>query len=652
MELAFNLDQEFVESYREVKPKFGFNGLGELVYKRTYSRLKPDGTNEEWFETVARVVNGIYSLQKEHIEKYNLGWDEERAQRSAKEMYRRIFEFKFTPPGRGLWVMGTPVIHEKKMGMAANNCAFTSTEFMDMEDPTFPFTFLMNASMQGTGVGFDLKGAGKIDIHKPNKDRPKHFSVPDTREGWVESVKVLLESYFYPNRGEVKMDYSKVRPAGQPIKTFGGVSSGPAPLKELHKRIRKYLNKNVGKPITERSIIDIQNAIGCAVVAGNVRRSAEIVFGTMDTDYMNFKDYEKYPERMEIGWASNNSVFVNAGDDYKRIEQSIIKTAEPGVEWLQHARDYGRMCEAPNYKDSRASGGNPCLEQTLEHGEVCCLVETYPYNHDSLDDFLTTLKYAYLYAKTVTLIPTDVPETNKVVFRNRRVGTSMSGIAQFVESHGLHELKQWCDRGYEAITAWDRTYSEWFGIKESIKLTSVKPSGTVSLLAGATPGLHYPHSRFYIRRMRIANGSPLLDGIREAGYHVEPDQMQPETTSVVEFPVDCGIDRTLKDVGIWEQVALAAFMQKYWADNQVSCTVSFDPETEGDQIAKTLDYFQYDLKGISFLPKSKDVYPQMPYEEITEEEYNEMLSKIKGLELASGEDGAMEKFCDGDSCTI
>ena len=145
------------------------------------------------------------------------------------------------------------------------------------------------------------------------------------------------------------------------------------------------------------------------------------------------------------------------------------------------------MCEQDD-RDWRVSGGNPCLEQSLESFEMCCLVETFPARHESKEDYLDTLKYAFLYAKTVTLGSTHWSKTNQVMLRNRRIGCSMSGVAQFTAQHGLPGLLEWCEEGYDQVQKIDATLSEWLAIPESIKTTSVKPSGTVSLLAGATPG--------------------------------------------------------------------------------------------------------------------------------------------------------------------
>ena len=652
----FKLSDNFLNKFKRKKAPFGFNGLGELVYMRTYSRIKENGKNERWWETVQRVVEGTYSMQKEHIESLSLGWNAWQAQRSAQEMYERIFNMKFLPPGRGLWAMGTPITEEKNLYAALNNCAFVSTKTLK-EDYSKPFCFLMDASMLGVGVGFDTKGAGEIIIKGVNKDRNEEvYEIPDTREGWVESLRLLLESYFH-GTAHVEFDYTKIRDEGEPIKGFGGVSSGPEPLREVHNSIRKVLEDNSGEPITITTIVDIMNLIGKCVVAGNVRRTAEIVFGDPhNEEYLDLKNYKVNPDRETYGWTSNNSIFAELGMDYTEAAKRIIDNGEPGFAWLDNMRHYSRMKNGGDNKDHRAMGGNPCLEQTLESYELCCLVETFPSNHDSFEDYARTLKYAYLYAKTVTLGGTHWADTNRVMLRNRRIGCSVSGVAQFITKNGLGELKDWLEDGYDVIKEWDTKYSDWFAVPRSIKTTSVKPSGTVSLLAGATPGLHYPESRFYIRRIRLSKHSELIEPMKKAGYKIEPAFGSEDTTSVVEVPVDVGEGiRTASELSIWEQFSLAAFMQRHWADNQVSCTVTFNPETEGDEISHVLNYFQYHLKGISLLPRHDyGAYKQMPYESIDENEYKKQVSKLSKLSFGviKNEEAEIDKFCNNDSCEV
>lgn len=666
--LNFKLDDDFVLQYRELKPDFGFNGLGQLTYYRTYSRLKEDGTNEQWYETVRRVVEGAYSLQKQHILSNELGWNNRKGQRSAQEMYDRIFKMKFLPPGRMLWALGTPIIHERKVGQALFNCAFVSTANIGrgIEEAVKPFTFMMDMSMVGVGVGFDVEGAEKIEINKQDVE-DELYEIPDSREGWVMSLEKLLFSYFAKGFGfnkscGVKFSYELIRSEGLPIQGFGGVSSGPAPLVKLHEQIRQILNKLNGKHITVTAIADIMNMIGQCVVAGNVRRTAQIALGPVtNSEYRKLKDYswnsneEKYEgtmaRRAAWGWASNNSVTVDSNTNFAEVAKQTAKNGEPGFVFMDNIRAFSRMCDPADHKDEKAMGTNPCGEQTLESYELCCLVETFPSRAESKEDYLRTLKFAYLLGKTATLVNTTWHETNRVQKRNRRIGTSVSGITNFIDKYSLETLRVWLDEGYDHIQSWDDIYSSWLCVPKSIKTTSVKPSGTVSLLAGVNPGCHFPEFDYYIRRVRIAKTSALIPTIKEAGLHIEEDVVDPSSL-VVEFPVH-NEGKSLKEVSIWEQVALAVFLQKYWSDNQVSCTVTFRPE-EGGQIKTVLDYFKYDLKSISFLPKlALGAYAQMPYEAITKERYIDMIKNVKQIEFHElAEDSVGEKFCSNDVCEL
>jgi ribonucleoside-triphosphate reductase (thioredoxin) len=210
------------------------------------------------------------------------------------------------------------------------------------------------------------------------------------------------------------------------------------------------------------------------------------------------------------------------------------------------------------------------------------------------------------------------------------------------------------------LKGYDKYISKEFEVSESIKLTSIKPSGTVSLLAGATPGLHFPESQYYIRRVRLSKDNAMVPILEEAGYKIEDDVYTPNT-AWVEVPVNLGSKiKTISSTNLWEQLSLAAFLQRYWADNQVSWTVTFDPEKEADSIKPALEYFQYQLKGISFLPKASNSYAQMPYEEISNEEYKRKVAEIQPIELSKKlheaevqlEDSVCEKYWDNSSCSI
>ena len=650
----FKLSENFIDKYKTKQAPFGFNGLGEFVFMRTYSRTTLEGRNELWWETVKRVVEGIYNVQKEHIDKGNLGWNAMKAQKSAQEMYELIFNIKFLPSGRALWAMGTDLISERRLAASLYNCTFVSSENLK-EDPSYPFRYGMDMLMCGVGVGFDVRGAGTLLVKEQSKNT-ENYIIPDSREGWVESIGKVIMSFF--GQPTPIIDYSLIRPEGAPIKTFGGISAGYKPLEELHQEITKTLSLNSGSEITQRSIVDIFNFIGKAVVAGNVRRSAEIALGFENEEFLNLKNYKLNPERESFGWASNNSVMSEIGSNYKNIAERIKDNAEPGITWLSNARRFGRMRELEsNNKDFRILGFNPCGEIGLESSELCNLTEVFPDRIETQDEFLRTLKYAYLFAKSVTLIETHWVESNRVMMRNRRLGVSITGIAQFIAHKGINELKNWLKCGYDTLKNYDDIYSDWFAIPKSIKLTTVKPSGTLSLLGGATPGVHYPESSYYIRRVRLANNSPLLPTLKKSGYKLEPAFGQENSTVVVEFPVFTGEGvKTQEDVSMWEQLAQASFMQKYWSDNAVSVTVTFDPEKEGKDLERALDFYQYQLKGVSFLPKvPQGKYKQMPYEKIDKETYELMISKLQPLDFNSMLNSApaeIERYCNNDVCGI
>jgi ribonucleoside-triphosphate reductase len=672
MALSFRLAEEFLKDYRSKKVPWGYkdaagNSVGEITFLRTYSRLKEDGTKETWVDVCQRVIEGMYSLQKDHCKTNRLPWNDSRAQASAKEAFDRLFNLKWTPPGRGLWVMGTPLVNEQKNSAALQNCAFVSTSSMTKLDPAKPFAFLMEASMLGVGVGFDDKGADKDFLIYEPKLPEVTIQIPDTREGWVESVSTLINSYLKPEQPVYVFDYSLIRPAGTPIKTFGGTAAGHEPLEKLHNHVRRIFNrKRAGSKLTRVDIADLGNLIGVCVVSGNVRRSAELLMGRLDDqDFLNLKNAKAFPERNSYeaaapGWAwmSNNSVEVSVGSKLDHIVEGIALNGEPGVIWMDVTRQYGRLIDPINNKDHRAAGYNPCAEQSLESFECCTLVETYLNRHESKEDYLRTLKFAYLYAKTVTLLPTHWEETNAIMQRNRRIGTSMSGVANFADRVGMPVLREWMDEGYKTIQDYDRTYSEWLGIRESIKTTTVKPSGTVSILAGESPGVHWtPGGKYFLRAIRFSNEDPMLPLFKASGYKIEKASESPKTTSVVYFPIKSEALRSEKDVSIYEKMSLAATAQRYWSDNSVSVTVSFNANTEKDAVGTVLHMFDGQLKTVSFLPMGNETYPQMPYTQITEAEYEKYAFKLLPIDFVDvyagmAADAIGEKYCSTDYCEI
>ena len=646
----FRLSDTFLEPYKAKEVPWG--PLGYVTFKRTYSRrlneFDPEATgSEEWWQTCKRVIEGMFAMQKDHVFLLGLEWNDAKAQRTAKEAYDRLFNLKWTPPGRGLWMMGTKFV-EEKTAAGLFNCAFRSTKDLSHKGG-YLFAWMMDALMLGIGVGFDTEGAGTLTIKEPQHTNDT-LVIDDSREGWVDSVHLLLDGYFFGGKVP-KFDYSAIRPAGALISGFGGTSSGHAPLKELHENLVKLFKDKVGEAITSVDIVDTENLIGRCVVSGNVRRSAALAMGRHDDRlYLEMKndDEKLYHHR----WGSNNSFHAVVGMDYEWHAAQSQANGEPGYIWLDNARTRGRFKDGERFDDTNVAGFNPCVEQQLEDAELCCLVETFPARHDNLEDYLRTLKIAYLYGKTITLSNTHWPETNAKMLKNRRIGLSQSGVVQAFQKHGRREMYQWCDHAYQYVAELDEEYSNWLCIPKSIRTTSIKPSGTVSLLNGSTPGIHFPEDEYYIRRIRFSEDSKVLDKLRTAGYTIEKDKYSPRTM-VVEFPVhEPHFTKSKRDVSMWEQLEIAAQYQHYWADNSVSVTVTFK-EAEAHQIKDALEMYETRLKAVSFLKYEETGYVQAPYESITKETYEKMSAVITPLRRMDDHDGGSgTKFCTNDTCTI
>jgi ribonucleotide reductase alpha subunit len=1179
--IKFQLKQAFKEQLKNKPVNWGYDGLSEFTFYRTYARRKDNGTLETWAECVARVIEGMFSILKTHAITSHLPWDEKRAHRLAEEAAERLFEFKWTPPGRGLWMMGTDYLWEKG-AMALYNCAFVSTEDIDAE-LSKPFAFVMDTMMQGVGCGYDTDGAEKVIVQKPAGE-PELIVVEDTREGWVELISCLIDSYLEEGSSPVIYDISKVRPYGTEIKGFGGVASGPEPLVQGFNGIREILENRAGQLLTSTDIVSIMGIIGKVVVAGNVRRSALIALGNPnDLDYVTLKNWDKNPVGMGMQappeleavnkadydaynsfetswddksliakkyaneawswkfggwlWASNNSLYAESGMDYAPYVDSIAQNGEPGFFWLDTAKNYGRLKDGIKNDDTSVKGLNPCvsgdtliavadgrnavtIKQLAEEGkdvpvycvndlgqttvslaqhprvtghnkqlykvtlddgtsiratdnhefylpsgerralkdltvgtslmarrkwvaqmksksqdymwvshsnnnnknkaehrlfaeffegrklsndevvhhkdytglnnsfdnlvvmnvsdhdilhskdmmgdknpyhkmsdewkekfhkpkfgaangmfgkkhsedskqligaksterwsnpeyrekmlvaikntmakqevklklsqsmkerynacerivisedevnsvierneanwvssgklyfvrkidaidgqefivpfsdrhintrnakngfalqtisanrtkhtkakqkigllidevkkhivaarkipnskeiqnlanslgfdcriksdniritkpsdilkvlaeeigfevdlfnayklknseynqtlaqkilaaesfsynhkitsieldgiedvycmtvpaysnfcvigdegktaagkpkyslipvancgeiqlssyETCNLNENYPANHRDYWDLQRTLKFSYLYSKAVTLLATNWQETNAAISRNRRIGCSMSGIQEAFIKFGRKEFLSWADQAYDYLTYLDKKYSDWLGVPRSIRKTTVKPSGTVSLLAGALPGIHHTESSSYYRTVRLAANSPIVDILKNANYRIEPAATDPTRTLVVYFPVL--VDESLpkkSDVSIWQQFKDVSDFQKVWSDNAVSVTVTFTKD-EVNQIAPCLSAFDSELKSVSLLPYFEHGYVQAPYISAPREEVQAYANSLQPLDFnsltAEGENAESNKFCSNDGCAI
>lgn len=1021
VEEYFNLRHETADELLDMKPNFGYDGFGELTFYRTYSRIKEDGKNESWGDVVLRVIEGVMSIRKDWYIKNRIVWREPQWQEYAAAMAYQMFNMTWLPAGRGLWAMGTPFVYQHG-SMSLYNCAFT--QLHSDERLADDFGWLMDVLMLGVGVGFE-----------PTTDHIKLFptkgsfiyDIPDSREGWVNSVVLKILSRLVPNSKAVHYRTHLIRKRGLPIKGFGGMASGPEPLIKLLAEIDQLLDLyETGKISAFRFKTDVANLIGCCVVAGNVRRSAQIALGNINNEeFLDLKDYTKNPERAPFAWMSNNSGKFIEKRDYNKlgeIAERVKTSGDPGGYNMRNVK-YGRIGKFDDVPEDKAIGLNPCIRKTtklltskgirnledvnigdyiwsetgwtkvikkwstgvndvyrygttagvfygtdnhrvvqnlykieikdaqsvdilrgeyletkpdqlqaivdglvigdgtqltsgqivlcigekdsdyfnseikdyigqsvdrdyiykidttieklsktyereipvkyiqanrktvcsflrgifsangymdvgriclgltssvmieqiqmllssvglksywnthkekriahqngtywskksyrltvvdkvkfqesigfiqmyknetlktnikthfkkdkqshdivsveylgkeetfditvdnythtywsqclnvsncgeipLENREVCNLVCTLPTRCKDEEQWFQAVEFATFYASTVSLLPTHQPSTNAVVNRNRRIGVDIIDYTGWKHERGLHNVIDAMRKGYNLVRAANSKYNAEAGVPASIRVTTVKPGGTVPKIAGRTPGIGHPTFKHTLRRIRIAIESPIVPLLIAANVPNHPD-FYDKKTLIFEYPIIQGPSRPAGDVSLWEQAVNLMVLQSEWADNAVSNTLyfrpkwnlthvinieglpkdmfgeneiriienlengkqyigdnlkviknnwnlniyQFDPNHEEDIIEYVLASFIGRWKSFSLLPHSpKGAYVDMPEEGITEEEYQLLKKNIKPIDWSQlcGSDGEDEKFCQGASCEL
>jgi ribonucleoside-triphosphate reductase len=653
------ISEKFASKYANKQPNWGFNGLGYIVYKRTYARRKEDGKTEEWHETIRRCINGAQKIGANYT------------QEEAEQLFDLIFNLKCNFAGRMLWQLGTPTV-DRFGANSLLNCWNVSMNSIKS------FLFLFENLMLGGGVGFSIRREDihelpriKKDVnivHKNTKDAD--FIVPDSREGWIRLLERVLEAFFVKGKS---FNYSTIliRGAGEQIGGFGGIASGPQILIDGIDKINKIFQTREGKKLRSIDVLDICNIIGGIVVSGNVRRSAQIAIGDPD-DYL-FLRAKNWSLGNIPNWRamSNNTIYA---DEFSHISNEIwtngyvldsqtgFAKGEPyGFFNLPLSQKYGRLKDGP-MKDSNlyptdednVVGTNPCGEISLASYECCNLSELYLNNITSKEDLILCAKLLYKTQKAIAALPFIHEETNKIVHKNMRLGLGVTGICQSLDKI------DWLDACYKELRKFDKEWSKERGWSRSIKLTTVKPSGTLSLLAGATPGVHPAYSKYYTRRIRMASNDPLVSYCRDLGYYTEYvvnfDGSENHDTVVVEFPCETP-DGALfaDDMGVIKQLDMVKKLQEVWSDNAVSVTAYYS-EDELSALKQWLsDNYENGIKSVSFLMRQKHGFKQAPYEEITKEQYEAKKSKVKpilNINQNLGSDTLEGIECEGGSCPI
>ena len=751
------LPESFIKQYEGKHPKWGFNGLGFVVWLRTYARPKADGTLEQYHECVRRIVEGNFSIEATRLKELGKLTPKKRQEliNEMKRFYHLMFNLIISPPGRGWWMSGTE--YAERIGDAENNCWFIAARPQKYgeskiqpilgtpEDllPSMFAVFTFDQAMKGGGVGVNVqrknvnqmpKVKRKVDITFVSDPNHKDYEteleplgvlpewgtksgayihhVEDSREGWAEALSLVIDSHFIGDYDKLIIDVSRVRPRGEPIKGFGGVASGPAPLVSMLGKVNEILNNRVGEKVTSVEWGDIIQNIGVCVVAGNVRRTALILIGDPeDKEFIESKNYslEKNQTASQWRWASNNSINLTekADDDvYWAMAENIYYNGEPGFVDTETSRHYGRLIDGYQENiDDLVEGFNPCGEITLPNGSPCNLFEiNLPKIHEWIEAGYETEELykeacwlAARYAYRITFRHYEWEVTRKIVQEHRRLGVATTGITDWAlmkfgkpailgfdkdgEPIFNKDVCNYFDKMYNYVEQTNKMHSAELEANPSIKLTTIKPSGTLSILMGVSAGMHYHWSRYMIRRVRIAANSPLVPILFDCGYRIEPAIMGQDeagkdvydmNTYVVEFPIKAPTAehpdfKSADEVSLEEQAALQCLLQTYWSDNAVSATLSFHKGTtvaEDDevirQIADVLKKYHGKLKSTSMLPHATGTFKQMPLETITKEEYERMVSRLKhkpwelieGSIMAEDDDEDVVGECQGNHCPI
>lgn len=629
-----------------------WSSVGYLTYKRTYARRLDEqdinSATEEFPDTVERVIKATDT-------QLGCGFTEDEQAR----LRSYLLGLKGSVAGRFWWQLGTETVNQ--LGLSSlQNCAFRT-----VDKPVEPFTWAMDMLMLGSGVGYNIQQENvkklppvNLDFKAPTRlnDAGADFIVPDSREGWVALLgKTLKAAFLAHSSGKQTFTYSTqlIRSKGAPIKGFGGTASGPEDLVWGIQQISNILEKRAGKQIRPIDALDIMNIIGAVVVAGNVRRSAQIAIGDADdVEYLLAKrwDLGNIPSWRAM---SNNSVVCHdIGDLHDFFWDGYEGKGEPyGLINLKLSRKVGRLGET-QYPDPEVQGYNPCAEQSLADGETCCLAEIFLPNIESKAEFLDVTKLLYRINKHSLTLPCHQKVTEAIVHENMRMGIGVTGVLQATE-----EQKSWLDETYEELRAYDVAYSADNGFNPSIKLTTVKPSGTLSLLPGVTPGCHPAYARFMIRRIRISSNHPLVQVCKDHGYHVEYQQnfdgSEDRGTVVVSFPFRHPDHAVLaKDVTAIQQLETVKWLQEVWSDNSVSCTVYYRKE-ELPEIKKYLKKnYKHNHKSLSFLLHNEHGFKQAPLEEITEEQYNALVANTTTITAVAEANIGLEDDCATGACPI
>jgi len=630
--------------------KYFRNKLGEFIYFRTYSRwMDEEGRRETWIETVDRYM----SFMKENLR-------DRLTENEYTEIREGILRQEVMPSMRLLWSAGNAA---RKNHVTAYNCSFIAPN--RFED----FAEIMFLSMCGTGVGFSVENQHiqQLPIVKiqTGKILATHL-IEDSKEGWADSLTIGLKTWF--SGKDIKFDYSALRSTGSRLKTMGGRSSGPEPLRALLDFTRAKILARQGKRLSTLDVHDICCKVGEVVVMGGVRRTALISLSDFDDEEMRHaKDGMFYINNPQRSMANNSAVYTEKPSATNFLDEwlSLAKsgTGERGI-FNRGGLEY--QMPQRRWKKSKAqiqkTGTNPCGEIVLRNKEFCNLTEVVARSEDTPETLLRKAKLATILGTYQSML-TDFPYISKDWQTNcneeRLLGVSITGFWDCAVLQNGEMLRKMREMTIET----NKHYAKRFGIPVSMSITCNKPSGTVSQLVDSSSGIHPRHAPYYIRRVRIAATDPLFHMLREQKFPNQPEVGQMEdnaTTFVIDFPVKAPPSKIFRnDLSAIEQLEYWKMVKENYTEHNPSVTVSVG-DNEWVETANWLYNNWEMIGGLSFLPRSEHVYKLAPYEEVDNEKYNEVLmktpdidfSRIVAYEKEDETQGAKELACVGGTCEI
>ena len=618
--------------------------LSDITVHMKYARyLNEQNRRETWNELIER-------NKQMHLKKYGKieGYTE-----LIETAYKMVEEKKILPSMRSLQFGG------KSIEVAPNriyNCAYLPVDSLESFSESI---FLL---LGGTGVGYSVQRhhVEKLpEIRKPNPNRKRRYLIGDSIEGWADAVKVLIKSYFGQNVSTPVFDYSDIRPKGSLLVTSGGKAPGPAPLRECLVKVENMLKgMQDGDKLTPLQAHDIMCHLADAVLAGGIRRAALIsLFSADDMEMITCKSGNWWELNPQRGRANNSAVLLRNRITksfflqlWKRIQES--GSGEPGI-YFSNDKDWGT---------------NPCCEIALRPYQFCNLVEINASSVESELDFFRRVKYATLIA-TMQAGYTDFHYLRDIWKKNTEkdalLGISMTGIASgTLDNFNFEELME---ASNDLIRDCNALFAEDFGINPAARTTCVKPAGTTSLVLGTSSGIHAWHNDYYIRRIRVGKNEAIYNYLlKTLPEIVEDEAFRPHDTAVISIPQKAPAGASIRTENVFEFLERVRNYSKHWVKNghqdglnthNVSATISVKEnewESVGNWMWNNREYYN----GLSVLPYDGGNYTQAPFEDITEEQYLEMVGKLKGLDMSQvieqedNTDLQGEIACAGGLCEI